>query len=277
MIFALGLVSLPALICNQQLLTGWMVSTRDWERNITYPLIVAGVALACATMFTGTRRARLAAAALVCVVSAILVSAQVRSYFLWLPGNLKTVAMVRALDNVGESAVGALLVLDEPGLAPLLATRRSGSSFAIDYTDVFLQPVPLMGSRGTPPDSPHRAHLYEFFWRTGRTPAQVETILRAEANSGTGFYLGFLFALRDSWYPATDDRLVRRADILKAVPGIVDGYRRFVDEGGRPRLDRPVIRLTTLSELPSSKGISTQYVGRGSAGSVTVYAFRQSP
>src|SRR5690606_21714730 len=37
---ALGCLLAPAVLCNQQIVTGVMISARDWERNFNYPAVV---------------------------------------------------------------------------------------------------------------------------------------------------------------------------------------------------------------------------------------------
>jgi hypothetical protein len=282
LLLALAMLAMPAVLCNQQIVTGLMVSARDWERNINYPLLVAGVALAISATKASRSLAEArvwspVAFATVAAIVGILLVAQVRAYDIWLRSNLRSVAIVRALGAAEESSADARLVLDDVGLAPLVAVRRPKSLFVLDFTDVFRTAVPAMAADGARPASPHEAKLFEYFWRTGRAPDEVASLLGTEARARAGFYLGFLFAFKDFWYPATDDRFVRQAEVERALPSIVEAYRAFIAKGGMPRTNETVIRLTSLSNPVGGVGPENRPIGTGTASTETIYAYLQKP
>jgi hypothetical protein len=108
------------------------------------------------------------------------------------------------------------LVLANPALAPLLEFRMRGSlPCQIDYTELFERRVPSMavigGDWGV--RSSFKGRLFEYFARLGRSPKEVATLLSSEVNQRAGFYLGFLFSMKDYWYPLTDDRHVRQEEL----------------------------------------------------------------
>jgi hypothetical protein len=189
-----------------------MISARDWERNVDYQLVFLGGALLGGAVAPRlpTRVRRLlppvAAAALV-ACACVLVRAQWRVFEFFLPANQASVAMKRALDRLEPRVVrDVVLVMDDPSLAPLLQFRVHRPLDAlIDYTRVYSQRIsPLADSEGDwGLRSPFRERLFEYFARTGRGPEEVDLLLRKEAEQRSGFFLAFLFSMKDYWYPTT--------------------------------------------------------------------------
>lgn len=280
---ALGLLAVPMVLCNQQVLTGIMVSARDWERNANYPFLSSGFFLACRLVITvpnprTTQMAARLAGVVVASIALVVAVVQLKTYRLWFQINALSVAMARAL-AASDVSRETRLVLDNADLAPLLAIRSGASRFVLDYTEVAITRVPDMGPSGTPPESPHERGLFEYWWRTGLEPARAEQLLRTEAASRGGFFLAFLFSFRDYWYPATDNRLVRQVEIERSIPDIVRRYQAFLATAPERVGASDVVRLTTHSSsaLPPSARLDQVLLGSGQAAHVSVYAYRQVP
>jgi hypothetical protein len=258
--FAAACFGSVLVLTNQQLVTGRMISTRDWERYVDYAFVVIGAAILVAAW---VRRARvrlrilyaLAGAGLLAGGHALLV-AQDRVYqeeFLFT--NLKSMAMKKAVSELRSKGLdGALFVLEEPDLLPLLQLRlgRRVDSL-LDIKDAYNEPTdPLdidggrWGAR-----SAHKRRLFEYFARWPRTPGRVARILQQEADSGAGFFLSFLFHGRDWWRPASDGRAVRPERIRLLLPGIRQEFEEYL-RAGDPCWSRPAVVLTR--ESPAERG-----------------------
>jgi hypothetical protein len=278
------------VLTNQQIVTGWMVSTKEWERYVDYSLVVLGLIL-CASVWkeavfrTPSVRVRSAAGLLFAVVVYVLVRGQLRVLRNFVVLNRASLAMESAVEQARRAiAGGARLLLDEPALAPLLQVRANRRlPCQLDYTEVFVRPIPVMsdpnGAWGA--RSPFKERLFEYFARTGRSPADVARLLDQEAEQRSGFFLGFLFSLKDSWYPLTDDRDVRQKEIRVALPDIVRDYARYL--GSSPEAwKESVIRLTSAPKAGSGtnrwdeRELAHATFGTG-ADAVRVYALLQTP
>jgi hypothetical protein len=259
--FAAACFGSVLVLTNQQLVTGRMISTRDWERYVDYALVVIGAAILVATWL---RRARVRPRVLYALAGAgllaggrLLLVAQDRVYaeeFLFT--NLKSMAMEKAVSELRTQGLeGALLVLEEPELLPLLQIRldRRVDSL-LDITDAYDEPAdPLdidggrWGSR-----SAHKRRLFEYFARRPRAPGRVARILQQEADTGAGFFLSFLFHGRDWWRPASDGRAVRPERIALLLPGIRQEFEEYL-RAGDPCWSRPAVVLTRESPVERGK------------------------
>jgi hypothetical protein len=278
---AMILLAMPAMICNQQIVTGVMVSARDWERNINYPLLVAGVFIAGRVIGVSWRWSDLRSGALawvsVILCAIVLVRAQFLNYSYFVDGNLVSLAMARAVKSMSEAA-DPVLLLDEPGLSPLLAVRLNGRArFVIDYTEIFLNRIPALDISVRHPANSYEAHLFEYWQRTGVTPDEAERILKMEVQQEAGYFLAFLFAIPDYWYPATDRRHVRQAEIAHMIPEVAARYRAYLTRPPQSAAAANVIRLTTQPPdlLQSAPGYVESLVSSARAGKVEVFAYRQ--
>lgn len=247
----LALVAAPVMLLNQQVLTGVMVSARDWERYACYPLLVCG----CTLLATEGRSARsvpvawwlqfafdAGTTAAVILVGWTVIAAQGRTFDMWLRTNQKSVAIVNALRKVEvEPGRSLLLVLDEPGLAPLVAVRRGGlRESLLDHTDTFLTRVPRLARRAfalTALSEP----LFEYWRRAHVSPARANDILDAEIAARNGTALAFLFHQCDYWYPCSDSRDLPIESVRSHVPAIVRAYAES--------LERPSARYASRRTL----------------------------
>jgi hypothetical protein len=279
----LGVLMMPAVLTNQQVLTGMMVSARDWERNANYPFLITGWLLAATLVQAAIAESRwrwVGSAAVVASVMVVLVvaAAQWRAYRFWTPTNAISVAMTRALDRGGDVAPGTPLVLSPPEVAPLLRVRtRDRHSMLLDYTLVMEHPVAPLTPRGAQAESPHERRLFEYWWRTGATPETVEATVSGEIARGGGSFLAYLFSERDFWPPMTDNRLVRRPELLALVPALVGRYRAFVADPPRDARREAVVLVAQPRDAPRpDSGPRRVPLSVGEALGYRAFAFRQA-
>lgn len=237
---ALGFSGMPALLMNQQILTGVMVSAKDWERYINHPMLAIGAAIVC-SFFASTRPSEIDGASkpartprivATFAASAILFfvydSAQ-KTIEGWTSINVDSLAMTRAIDAASDQiSPNAVLVLDAPSLAPLIAVRRGGKrGFLIDYTDVFLDFIPAFDMTNFK-ITEHGFRMFTYWRLSGLSPMDAERQLRSEATSGAGFYSAFFFSICDYWYPCSDNRAIKTPLIEKLIDVVIDRYRQFL-------------------------------------------------
>jgi hypothetical protein len=259
-LFALAVACLASVLVftNQQLLTGRMVSVRDWERSVDYPLVfLAGSVLTASSV----RRWRVSLPAVYGVLGALLalagsalVTAQQRLFEeQYLARNLESVALQRAVEAVEARGVRpAVWALERPELSLLLQVRlQRRIPHLLEAADVFTQPIPpttraggAWGSR-----SPFARRLFEHFARTVRAPAAIGRVLDLEADAGGGQYLTYLFALDEWWTAMTDGRALRRDAVRERIPEVRAAYAAYL-EAGDPCWSRPAVVLTRQVASP---------------------------
>jgi len=280
--------SIPMLLMNQQLLTGLMISTRDWERYSNYPLLILGFAGGVLLRPSNTKMiphvVRTWAPALFALILAVGVGrAQKSAVDQWRPLNELVMAQQDALRNATRLSESSSLVLEDPGSAPLLQVKAGRPlRFVLFYNDLFRSPIANMPEYGGPPSGrqAHQKRLFEYFSRNGKSWEEVDQILRAEAQGRGGFYLAFLFSIMDHWYPASENRLVRQEEILRQIAPIVGAYKEYLetDEDG---LKEVTVLLTTTppERLGENPRWANEYLASGRARTnslVRVYAYRQT-
>ena len=268
-LLALGCLVTPFVVGNQQVLTNVMISARDWERNANYQLLVFGLAIATSLITTSkelqassvSRAAALVAAAVIFVVA---VRGQDRTYKMWLDHNETSVAMARALKSVDKKELEATpLVLEKAGMAPLLQLRSETKlNIPLSFYRAGIDLIPNMapGATMAPPSRLEPAVFDQ--WATMEiSPDQAERIVRSEIKQRAGTYISFLFSFRDSWYPSSDNRAVRPADLERSVPLLIERYRNYRNDSD------PRLVLTTKSRnLPP--------VATAEAGNATAHLYR---
>jgi hypothetical protein len=257
----LAFSAMPLALTNQQLLTGLMVSAREWERYVDLPFVVVAAGILASN---GRWRVswQIPAVALgTVVVAGFVLASSIRTYKLWLSDNLKSLAITRAVAAADkELADDTLLVFDEPVYAPFVEARLGRPLHALlNYTDVFKNPIP-----STPDFSPTLLAdaLFEYWKQTAVTPAAAMEILQEEARQRGGFYSGFIFNVCEYWYPCTDGRAVKTRKIVAMLPSVVMSYTNFLAKSAPPGK----FAFVTLKSLPAtSKG---EIIGEGRVASI---------
>jgi len=87
-LWGIALLATPFILMNQQIVTGIMTSTRDWERYAIYPMLILGFAI-CARHFNFIipsailQRRLLLECLAVILITSVLISGQFKSYRYW--------------------------------------------------------------------------------------------------------------------------------------------------------------------------------------------------
>jgi hypothetical protein len=261
LMISLAFATVPLALTNQQILTGLMASTREWERYVDLPFVVISAGVLISTFPSWKRFTTPMFALAMIAVAGFVYASSVHTYRLWLPDNLKSLAIARAVTAAGASLDGSQLVLDQPEYAPLVETRLGRPLHALlDFTDTFKHPPAPTSEPG------HGAlaeALFEYWRQTGVSPEMARKILEQEARERAGYYSGFLFNQCEYWYPCTDGRGVKTGKILASLPGVIDAYAAFLAIPAPPRKFAFV-----TSKFPSAPS-KTIAISEGRAASVT--------
>lgn len=262
LLLGLGFSGMPLVLTNQQVLTGVMISARDWERSIDLPLVIIAAGLLIS--FAHHRLAWFKALALpaAAIVAVFVITSSVRTYDIWLPGNVRSLAIARAVEAASPKLDrNTLLVLDQPDYAPLVEIRLGRPlNSLLTYTDVFKKPIPV-----TPAFTMTSLanSLFEYWRQTGVTPDKAKGILDEEARARAGFYSGFLFNVCEYWYPCTDGRNVKTEKVAAQIPAIIEAYRNFLTEP--ESLQKFAFVVSNMQAVPENKLV----IGQGRVGQET--------
>jgi len=288
--------ALPVLLLNQQVATGFMFSTRDFERYGVYPfLVLGGGVLSAGLSVPAAARTFRPLALLASLLVAVVVLGQFRVVRAFSEANQASLAMARAARAAGDESPSRIL-LEEAAGAPLLATRlfdfrgaegSRSATFVVDYTDISRLTLPRFGSSDPLERASaefHEGRVFERFARLGYSPDAVRAVLEKEAaeiETGRTFFLHFLFPLSEVWYPLTDGRMTRKQAVLEALDGVVDRYAASL--GAPPERWRESVLLITPhepGEAPTGGRWRLEHLGTGnfesSRGRFVFHAYRQS-
>jgi len=283
---ALACLLMPAMLSNQQIITGIMFSARDWERTVNYPVLVFGIVAALSVIAPLQEKRPHLLSPLCWAWCAVILLAvwrgQQSSFGYWKSDNLESIAIIRALKAVDPGTLDrASLVFQNAGIAPLVQVRMKNQlNPALTYYRVGLNFVPNMApDANSASPSPYEDSVFEHWFRTGVSPEKAEQLLHSEAQQRWGPYLGFLFSFRDGWFPASDNRAMRQQEVEQSIGPIIGRYRNYLVSQIRHDFDRPALLVSAQSpaELRSPPGIHNEYIGMGSAGGAVAYVYRQSP
>jgi hypothetical protein len=283
---ALGCLLMPLLISNQQLVSGVMISARDWERNVSYPLLVFGAATAFSLIFPTAILTSKRSAAVACFLAAfcalIVGRAQFVAFRMWEPRNIESIAIVRALRATSPDLLAnSSLTFENAGISQFIQVRmRSSVNVPLTFYKVAMNFVPNMARDAKMADPSAYEDLAFAYWlRTGVDPRRAEELLRSEIFQRAGTFTNYLFSFRDGWYPASDNRAVRQTELEQSVAPIIARYRSYLSpEGGRDVLDQPGLLISAKppAELPVNPWVRNQFVASGKERDVTAYVYRQS-
>jgi hypothetical protein len=262
LMIGLAFAAMPLALTNQQILTGVMASAREWERNVDLPFVViaAGILVSHTHWRPSWQDPAIALATI--IVTGFAALSSVRTYELWLPDNLNSLAIARAVTAAGPLLDrDTRLVLDRPEYAPFVEARLGRPLHALlNYTDVFKNPI-----APTPDFTPTLLSdsLFEYWKQSGVTPDAARQILEQEARLRSGYYSGFLFNICEYWHPCTDGRNVKTDKIVAALPNVINSYAAFL---AKPAPPGKFAFVTSKSPPDLSNGVK---IGEGRAASVT--------
>jgi hypothetical protein len=260
LIAAFAFAIIPLALMNQQVVTGWMISGKDWERYINLPMVVISGGLLFS--FANYRRKwqSPATVAAIFVVAGFSILFSKRTYDLWLADNLKATAIARAIDAAGPLGRDRLLVFEQPEYVPHVATRtRRPYQALLDFTEVFKTLIPATPEfRSTPLSE----SLFEYWRQTNVSPAAAQEILQRETLQQGGYYSGFIFNMCEYWSPCSDGRNLQTEKVLRNLPIVISSYERFLTARAE---NRKFAHVTSKSSAPLA-GFTK--IGEGRAGSI---------
>lgn len=264
--FALLCYLVPFATLNQQIVTGMMFQTVNWERYVNYPcLVVATIILLGRVDWSGFAlwkpratghvvngqanvlgiRAPLAGAAILMGLLALfLYRAQLNSYRQFAYYNLITVAYANAVDQfyAGTPNAPRRVTLDNASYdAPVRVRLRTPDVSFQGYVDIVAAlktPDFKTGAAASNVSQPsaHREWGFEHAARLGRSRAQYEAKLITEIDSGACWpELMFHFSFLECAPYVSDFRTYFPAKLKQAVSAIGDGYQRYLLARGAKR------------------------------------------
>lgn len=242
-IFCLSCFLTPTVVLNQQVVTGVLVSIRDWERYFNYHILVIGsLYLAIQTQKQWLQRISkpLPSVLLVGLMFLIFYQGQDRIYHNWLATNLQVLEAEKVIKQI-PAAERQVILTDNISMSHALKLRNPDlkSDFILDPKELVTIPVEKIeqgNALNHKNQQFHRPKLYRYLRYQGMTPERLEQVLQQEVAEQRGFHIWFLFTQVDSWYPASDGRKFKTQQILAAIPQVVAEYRAYLQQNQREDL-----------------------------------------
>lgn len=278
-VYGLACAAFPLLIMNQQVVSGWMIGAKEWERTVNFPLIVmsVGVLLYCSRFSIRTWVAALVLPGCLGLMSVILVLATMDTFDAWRDLNLRSVATAALIDETPDLVDGASVVLEDAGMAGLVALRTvKHPRYVAAFTPLFLNPVSNVGVRSVEQHfagNPHVGRLFEYLYRTETAPDAFIALLTRQAKNLGGFHIAFLFSFLDHWGPASDTRVVRRDVLLQGIPVARRMYEDYVQHPPQSVMDDAFV-LTT-GPVPADGRYAYTLVATRKLGPAVMSMYRQ--
>jgi hypothetical protein len=249
---AIALIATPVLIANQQLLTGTMVSVRDWERYSFGVLILIGAALLAPWRKLEQRvfPTSLAALLLCVLLGHLLWNGTRRNYEAWLSANLQESAIEGLLDRLSPSELTkvGIAVVDAPGAGALTQVRVGHRlEFLLEQTRLMNKSPRCMDASGRRSSESREAsiELYEFAAAAKWGVEELRRRLERDIQQLSGPLGPYLFCFSDFWYPRTDGRKTRQEDLMASLDEVAAEYRAFLQTRV---FHRPVIAFSTKGQ-----------------------------
>lgn len=249
---------LPLIILNQQVLTGYMVSTKDWERSVNYELVVFSCALLLREQLIDLNISKIVKSGAVLGTMGIfylIMPALNTTYVAWNQVNVDSMAIAKGLSQVPEKSRSLPIVMENPSLIPLLTLRSGFANYLGTYNQLFIDRVENIESRSVTSHLEHlrqKYWLYEYLFRREVSPDELKNNLVQEVQSASGYHLAFFFSFLDHWYPASDYRLVRKDLMNEAIPMIVADYAALI-ENPPPSWLQPTLFVSAESPKSDSR------------------------
>ena len=255
---------IPVVATNQQLLTGRMVSARDWERYANYQLVLFSVLCLATTVLrdrwaASRPESRLnvvgaAGWAVAAVLGVLLLGWQRDVYAAWAPTNAAAQDTARLIDSARNGSDGRA---GGAGKRRPHAPRSPAHRRRASFPGRLHATVPGAGAEllGRHPAQPARA--------TSRGALRPRASARLDARAtgaatppgGRGrrwrVLLRVRLALADVWPPLTDGRGLRRSEALRRLPLVTAAYRAYLADRER---DPPAAALVVSGAAPAGLG-----------------------
>jgi hypothetical protein len=281
--FALGCYLIPFVTLDQQVVTGTMIQTLNWERYINYSVVVLATATllgrvdwqACfprissaiaalngRLIFSAALNLKIGAALILAAAALFLYRLQLQSYRQYAYYNLVTLAYARSVDSffADNPHSSRRVALDNPSYdAQVIARLGEDRIWFGGYSDLVTSlKVDDMKMR-TPEtvavrSSLHREWGYEHAARLGLTRTQLEARLSGEIDNQVCWpEMMFYFSFLECAPYVSDFRLFNPSALKRAVPTISDGYQQYLTEKLEPRARMPDALMLSTAPLPEGE------------------------
>lgn len=237
----LGLSSLlvPIILDNQQIITGRMISCKEWERYACCVFFLYGVMqlkiarYVYSILFKTQTLQNIFCVSVFFCFSLLCCYAQVVNYNFFYRSNLVSVLEYRLLKKVPSEKNKLRILLDDPYFSETLLNVRMNFEISVvhgysDLIDNFIARIP-------PDESApqgrivHQRRAFEVLARQGVRPSTFEEEMAKAAKAHTCWpHLIAFFSLLDTWGPASDDREINEDVILRQIPKIKIAYEEYL-------------------------------------------------
>lgn len=278
-LMAFAAFALPLVTLNQQIITGLMVQSRNWEFYANYSYIALGLLLVFPYLPSGLFHEKLSRFGkyipVILVIS--LIVGQARNYDRFDDRNLQAEAFAQAVTRLGaEGGLGdarILLAQPEAEAAVLNVLPETYESNLLPGHRAMMRRI---GSEGGKPyrleDMPYRYIPYTLYSLEGKTTEDFSKKLDFQIGRGTcDSVLLYFFDVMDCSGVMSDYRALKQDKLRAIAPDLVADYGRFLadPQAGMKNLGN-LVYLTT-KPLEKYKDIMNLEVGRFKR--VTVYAY----
>jgi hypothetical protein len=285
---------IPFVLINQQIVTGLMVSTRDWEKYSVYPFLMLSVLLCGKALwrhaggrFTALLDSFKAPAlmrglfpgAVVLGIVSIVTYGQLVTYRNWDWYNTMSFAYAKGIRSVLDKHDDVQFCVDYVMGEPLINMRFGRKLPFLLYFDdtVFHTIAPLNNKLDALPSGHeyYKARFFEYFARRGLDDKELSDLLRNELKTYSGFFLGFVFSPLDYTFVATDDRFYRSDDIARLIPLLAGEYNAYLSHLPAEKT-RETFFLSTSPPgvFKAAKGFENTFISAIEAPS-KIYLYRQ--
>jgi hypothetical protein len=247
----LACAAFPALILNQQVLTGRMIMAQVWEKSLTHYFLALGIVLLVAALpavessrlWTALRRIRPSHALIVGI--AIMGVGQAIGSATRFPLNETSVIQrdvyFAAREKLAEKDQFASVVMPSPHTALFLTRTGHATPIVGGYAAM------IAGDRD---------QAFKWLSRRGVTPEELIANLRSSIESKSAYpWLMMFFSPMQSWELFSNGRATEFEKILADVPSVVMEYRAWLD-GPFQQTISPAILISPepLSQEAAPKG-----------------------
>lgn len=225
-------IVMPIILLNQQLITGIMVSTRDWERYTNYYFLIFG--LICFYSISKiqlnsklTRLTSFLQLGLCGLLVIKLIDSQIKTFDDWVNQNKIALEACKLLrPELKEIQLHKLHLIVHQMDMQLIKQHCEDVPIYNIPTEHFLNAIPNLGDS----NKLQKIHyyyinkLFNYAWALNLTKEQLKDILMTEISYKSGYHLNYIFSLQDSWYPITDSRNLNLLSISLLLEEILQKY-----------------------------------------------------
>lgn len=255
--------AVPAIVLNQQIVTGLAVMPQNWEVYIDYACIAVGGGLMSGGFLSSFERHRdwrqFLPVGLLFLIGFVVVQGAWRNEADWKLDNVRSV-LFRDVLAQARARVGTVDAVILPHFfdESLFLTRVPAGTVVLGgYNTMLSKPVPTWANDQSFDDharaaSTHFASGFEVLFRSGITPQQLETNMREEMKTGD-CWLGsiYFFAQSDCWPNLQNYTSPAIRRLPSAVPAVVDLYRRYLERDASADLARHKVLLIRNQPIPA--------------------------